>query len=651
MVECDARLTSRSGPSRPAYPGLAPGPESRRSGSADSAGPPAPAAKPKKPKTPGTGQAAGRRSRQGRCADPRLVGALVAVGVFVVLYQAIDIPDPNEDFEAQTTFVYYPTARPSSAPSTPTRTASRSRSTRCPQTIRTRWSPRRTRPSGPTRASTPRASSAPRSPTPAGNATPGCVHDHPAVRQDPLPDQERSYKRKVKEAIVSLKIQQQLSKERDPRGLPQHHLLRPRRLRHPGRRAGVLRQAGQGPHPARVRRSSPACSTTPRSYDPANGKEAKRGAQGALRATSSTAWPRWAPSRGRGREGRRSGCRSSPRSTAAEPVRRPAGPHARAGRRTSCSRLGFTEEEIDGGGLRVTTTFTQKAMAAAEEGVLEQRPEGFDGGAAARRRGHRRGRHRRAARLLRRPGLPRVPDQLGGRRRHGRLDDQAARADAAAITRRLLAQGHLRGQLALRVCPTAPRFATRTRATATTTARPSRMIDGDRELDQHRVRRHDRLAWTTARRRSSDARQRPGHPRRTTGPASTRHPRHARRDLEANAAITLGKRPGQPDQHGQRLRHDRQRRQRADVHVIEKVVDRNGETATRFKARDPATRRRGHRRRRVLRAAAGRRAGHRAARPRSSAGRPPARPAPRPTTRTRCPRRGSSATRRRWRRR
>ncbi len=32
--------------------------------------------------------------------------------------------------------------------------------------------------------------------------------------------------------------------------------------------------------------------------------------------------------------------------------------------------------EIDGGGLRVTTTFTQKAMAAAEEGVNEVRPEG-----------------------------------------------------------------------------------------------------------------------------------------------------------------------------------------------------------------------------------------------------------------------------------
>jgi len=40
-------------------------------------------------------------------------------------------------------------------------------------------------------------------------------------------------------------------------------------------------------------------------------------------------------------------------------------------------RLGFDEAEIDAGGLRVETTFTRKAMQAAEEGVLEQRPQGL----------------------------------------------------------------------------------------------------------------------------------------------------------------------------------------------------------------------------------------------------------------------------------
>src|SRR5688572_15993539 len=36
-----------------------------------------------------------------------LVGVLIAVGLFFVLYKAIEIPEPNEAFEAQTTFVYY----------------------------------------------------------------------------------------------------------------------------------------------------------------------------------------------------------------------------------------------------------------------------------------------------------------------------------------------------------------------------------------------------------------------------------------------------------------------------------------------------------------------------------------------------------------
>ena len=45
--------------------------------------------------------------------------------------------------------------------------------------------------------------------------------------------------------------------------------------------------------------------------------------------------------------------------------------------RQELRQMGYSEEEIDGGGLRVTTTFTPEAMQAAEEGVLSQKPEGF----------------------------------------------------------------------------------------------------------------------------------------------------------------------------------------------------------------------------------------------------------------------------------
>ena len=97
-----------------------------------------------------------------------------------------------------------------------------------------------------------------------------------------------------------------------------------------------------------------------------------------------------------------------------------------------------------------------------------------------------------------------------------------------------------------------------------------------------------------------------------------------------------GQRDDQPDQHGQRLRHHRQRRPvpRA-VHHREGRVDKDGEVLYDHSVSDkqvidagPGLR---HRRRRQLRAAAGRRSPAPAPPRWGSAARPPARPAPRPT--------------------
>ena len=49
---------------------------------------------------PAAGWASGPASRAWCCA-------LLAAGGFVFLYQSIDIPDPNEDFQTQTSYVYY----------------------------------------------------------------------------------------------------------------------------------------------------------------------------------------------------------------------------------------------------------------------------------------------------------------------------------------------------------------------------------------------------------------------------------------------------------------------------------------------------------------------------------------------------------------
>ena len=43
--------------------------------------------------------------------------------------------------------------------------------------------------------------------------------------------------------------------------------------------------------------------------------------------------------------------------------------------RSELERVGYSDTEIDGGGLRVTTTFTRKAMRAAEKGVADERPD------------------------------------------------------------------------------------------------------------------------------------------------------------------------------------------------------------------------------------------------------------------------------------
>ncbi len=75
------------------------------------------------------------------------------------------------------------------------------------------------------------------------------LHDHPAVREEllPAPGTDRHA-----QGQGILHLHQAGPREEQgphPRGLPQHQLLRPQRLRHPGRRPGLLRHGRQGPRP------------------------------------------------------------------------------------------------------------------------------------------------------------------------------------------------------------------------------------------------------------------------------------------------------------------------------------------------------------------------------------------------------------------
>ena len=170
-------------------------------------------------------------------------------------------------------------------------------------------------------------------------------------------------------------------------------------------------------------------------------------------------------------------------------------------------RSGFSDSEIDCGGLRITTTFTRQAMRAAEAGAV-------DGATAGPRRAARRGRlgrpaDRRAARHVRRPGLPRQPAQLG-RSRAGRRGRRSSRSRSAR--RSSTASRWTRSTATPRSrCPTARRSATRARAGATATG-DDQPAHRHREVGEHRLRRPDRLDGQRGPQKVIDIAVDDGHP-------------------------------------------------------------------------------------------------------------------------------------------
>ena len=71
-------------------------------------------------------------------------------------------------------------------------------------------------------------------------------------------------------AALRDRLRAELLQGLDPRALPQHRLLRRRRLRHPGRRPPLLRHQRQGPQPARSRAMLAGLVKNPTGYDPTN---------------------------------------------------------------------------------------------------------------------------------------------------------------------------------------------------------------------------------------------------------------------------------------------------------------------------------------------------------------------------------------------
>ncbi len=184
--------------------------------------------------------------------------------------------------------------------------------------------------------------------------------------------QERSLSRKIHEAILSLKLQKQLSKQEILQGYLNTIYF--------GRGAyGVQAAAqayfGKDAKALSLRECAVIASVlnNPSAFDPANGKAEKK----ALLARYRYVLEGMASMNTISEEKAQQAERRLPTFPVFQQSSKYGGMrgHILTLVRQELHQLGFTDDQIDGGGLRVTTTLTQKAMVAARQGVLEVRPK------------------------------------------------------------------------------------------------------------------------------------------------------------------------------------------------------------------------------------------------------------------------------------
>ncbi len=306
-----------------------------------------------------------------------VVGATIFVLGLVLLavaYARTDIPDPNEGYEAQTSYVYYAdgkTVLGKYAEQNRTSIELDEVPTHVQDAVvaaedRTFWTNKGIDPKGILRAAF-------------NNASGGSTQGASTITQQYVKifylTQDRTWSRKAKEAILSLKIQRQMSKEEILEGyLNTIYFGRGAYGIEAAARAYFLKPAKE--LSVQEGAALAAIINSPSASDPADGKQARQRLKARydyivdgmtemdtlpskLVGTSKVyRLPQFPDVPAESQYGGQRG-------------------HVLKLIRTELRRLGFSDEEIDGGGLRVTTTFTRQAMQAAEEGVLEQRPEGL----------------------------------------------------------------------------------------------------------------------------------------------------------------------------------------------------------------------------------------------------------------------------------
>ena len=298
-----------------------------------------------------------------------IIGALG----FVYVYSSTTIPTPNKDFQTQTTNVYYKDGKTGLG-----RFVEQNRESipfaEMPKHVRdavvaaedrTFWTNRGIDPKGILRAAF-------------SNAKGGSTQGASTITQQYVKiyylSSERTFKRKIKEAFVSLKLQKQLTKSKILEGYLNTIYF--------GRGAYGIQAAAQAyfgvdAKDLTVQQGAVLASVlnSPQSFDPAEGPDARQRLLGRYRYTLS----------GMAKMGTLDAAKADQLS-----AKLPAFPTFKRAQtysgqkgfmlemvKNELHRLGYNDDTIDGGGLRVTTTFAKPVMRAIRNGVHSVQPKGL----------------------------------------------------------------------------------------------------------------------------------------------------------------------------------------------------------------------------------------------------------------------------------
>ena len=374
---------------------------------------------------------------------------LASIAVYVT-YRMIDIPNPNTDFQAQTTTVYYADGKhvlgrfalqnresiPLSEMPKSMQDAAMSAEDRSFETnsgvdpkgiVRAAWSNLHS-----------------------DSGTQGASTITQQYVKILYLSQERTWKRKIKEAFLAVKVQNTLSKDEILEGYLNTIYF--------GRGAYGIQAASKAyfnkdAKDLTVPESAVLASVlnSPGTLDPAEGKAAKKALKARYQYVLDGMVSMGNLDAADAAQVREDSCRSS-RSSPRSATTAASAATCSTWCSRSCQDLDFSDEEINGGGLKVVTTLDYGDAVAAAKAVDEQRPDGHPQlhvALSAVDPAHGRpARDGRRSRLHRRRAQG--PGQLRAGADPGRVDDEGVRRGGGPRGR-LHAARHLRRQLALHV--------------------------------------------------------------------------------------------------------------------------------------------------------------------------------------------------------